>query len=70
MRRATTRNQESAPMQPVLDLPHWLDLFALGKLRVQAREFVEERRRALPEEYPNEEAFEYHVKLMGPKPGI
>jgi hypothetical protein len=48
------------------DLSYWIDQFPIGRLREAAREFVENRRRQSPSEYPTEQEFERHVQLMMP----
>ena len=48
------------------DGERWKNLFSLEKLRKQARDYVEGRRRQLPGEYKSAVAVERHVKLMSP----
>jgi hypothetical protein len=48
------------------DIKRWKNLFPLEKLRRQAKEFVEDRRRELPDEYKNASDVERHIKLMNP----
>ena len=48
------------------DLQKWVRIFPLAKLRTESRDFVLERQRQLPEEYPNDAAVEKHIRLMSP----
>lgn len=52
------------------DLERWIAEFPLERLRREARDFIVRRRQELPDEYPNEAAFERHVELMMPKADI
>ena len=54
------------PQHTRLDLTRWLDEFSLARLRADASAFVHERRRVLPDQYPNEAAVERHVQIMSP----
>jgi hypothetical protein len=48
------------------DVERWKSLFSSEKLRKEAREFVESRRKEMPDQYPSWSAVEAHVKLMSP----
>lgn len=49
-----------------VDIERWNRLFSLEKLRKEAREFVERRRKELPDQYKSASDVERHVKLMSP----
>lgn len=50
-----------------LDIDRWTKEFPLSRLRAEARDFVLQRERQLPQEYPDAQAVEDHVQLMSPK---
>lgn len=55
-------------MHEVFDIDRWKREFSLEALRAQAREFVLDRARQLPDEYLNQSAVDRHIQLMRPKP--
>src|SRR4030095_5040683 len=49
-----------------LDLAHWVAQFPLSRLRADARDYVRQRRQKLPQQYPDQQAAEDHIRLMNP----
>lgn len=49
-----------------VDVERWNKLFPLEKLRKEAREFVERRHKAMPDQYKSTSEVERHVQLMSP----
>jgi hypothetical protein len=50
-----------------LDLARWVELSPLSRLRAEARQYVLERQKELPHEYPDTKAIDDHIALMSPK---
>jgi uncharacterized protein DUF1963 len=50
-----------------LDLARWVERFPLSRLRAEARQYVLERHRKLPDLYPDAKAIDDHIALMSPE---